>query len=369
MKSISGILLGIVLFLASFAVLYWNEGRVDMSDVAKKAAIIQTDSVTANADLNGQLISASGTVTAEPLIGDDLYLKPGAYFAVERNVDVYAWVERSETVTRNSAENGETTETVYTYVMDWVDEPADSKDFHEPEGHTNPVSTIDEKNSTVSSARVEQYTFTPEVIDLPELAKIVLKADKISLTQNATLVNDTYIYVRNSTTGTYQAPQLGDERVSYTALPVPFEGTVFGQLDGSTIDPFVTKKNDTLYRVFNGSHDESLAILHSEYTMALWAFRLFGFLMMWFGLGALFTPIRSVLDFVPILGGVGKAVIAFITFVAALILSAVTIVVSAILHNLIAVIVVVAVMLVVAIAVGAIAKKNKVAHSPQPAVK
>ncbi|MEK7183821.1 MAG: TMEM43 family protein [Patescibacteria group bacterium] len=369
MKSISGVLFGIMLFLVSFGVLYWNEGRADLSDVAKKAVIIQADSVTSNTELDGQLVSASGTVTAEPLIGDDLYLKPGSYFAVERHVDVYAWVEQSETVTRNPSDGPETTETVYSYVMEWVDEPADAKEFHEPEGHTNPAGTLDESNTTVSSAMVEQYGFTPEVIDLPVLSPVTLKADKVSLTQNATLVSEAYIYVRNSTTGTYQAPQLGDERVSYAVLPVPFEGTVFGKLDGSTIDPFVTKKGDTFYRVFNETHDESVARLHAEYTTALWAFRVFGFLMMWFGLALLFTPIRSVLDFVPILGGIGKAVIAFITFVVALILSAVTVVVSAVLHNLIAVIIVVAVMLGLAMTAGAVAKKNKIAHHPEISTK
>ncbi|MFO0002102.1 MAG: hypothetical protein ACK559_13305, partial [bacterium] len=39
-NSIFGIFLGIVLFVASFGVLYWNEGRVDLSKVAQTSVEI-----------------------------------------------------------------------------------------------------------------------------------------------------------------------------------------------------------------------------------------------------------------------------------------------------------------------------------------
>lgn len=365
--SFGGVIIGVVLFLASFAVLYFNEGRVDLSDIAKKATIIEADNVQANAALEGELVSASGTVTAEPTIGDDLYLKPGAYFAVQRNVDVYAWVEKSETVTRSSAD-GETTETEYTYVMEWTSNPADSSDFHEPEGHTNPPASISEVIMTADDAMLGQYSLTPEVVTLPTLSKLVLKSDLLTLTQNATLANDSYVYVRNSSTGTYAEPQLGDVRVSYDVLKVPFEGTLFGKLEGTSIKPFVTKKGDTLYRIFTESHDESIATLHREYTTALWAFRFFGFLMMWFGLALLFGPISTLIDFVPVLGKVGRMFIGFITFVVSLVLAGVTILVSAILHNIFAVIIVAVLILGGAIAAGKIAKKNQLTTHPEKAV-
>ena len=37
MNSLGGVVLGILLFLAAFILLYWNEGRVDLSQVAKTA--------------------------------------------------------------------------------------------------------------------------------------------------------------------------------------------------------------------------------------------------------------------------------------------------------------------------------------------
>lgn len=361
-KSFQGVLLGIVLFLISFGVIYWNEGRVDMSKIAKKAVVIEASNLGANADSEGQLVSASGTVSSEPLIGDDLYLKPGAYFTLEREVDVYAWVEKSESVTKTDSTGKETTETTYSYVTDWVDSPADSKDFHTPEGHTNPPVDLNDLTVTATSAKLEQYNFSPTGVRAPAPNKISLKADKLALTANASLASDAYIYVRKSATGTYAAPQLGDLRVSYSGLAVPFEGTLFGQQHGSDIQPYVSEDGDELYRVFDGTHDQAVAKMHSEYKGALWAFRLVAFLMMWFGLMAFFGPVSAVLDFIPVVGGVGKALIAAVTFVVALLLSAVAIIVSAILHSIVAVIIVVILVLGAVVGGGALLKKNKVAH-------
>jgi hypothetical protein len=362
MKAFQGVLLGLVLFVVSFGLLYWNEGRVDVSDIAKKAIIIEAANVQANTAAEGQLVSASGTVSAEPLIGDNLYLKPGAYLTVERQVEVLAWVEKSETVTRTDSNGVETSETEYSYLTEFTRDPADSSKFHEPEGHTNIAPAIPELTITTDSARVGQYDLTPEVIQMPSAVTLQLTPDMVSLTENASILAGNSVYVRISNTGAAMDADLGDLRISYQVVKIPFEGTAFGQLDGATIDPYVTKQGDTFYRLFSGSHEQSLALMHGEYKTGLWAFRFIGFLLMWFGLWSLFGPLSRVLDFVPVVGGIGKAFIAFATLAVAFVLSAVTILVSAILHSLLAVIIVVAVILFATLGGGVVAKKNKLSH-------
>lgn len=357
-------LLGIVLFLASFVVLYMNEGRTDFSKIAKKAVVIEADNVQANIDSEGQLVSASGTVLANgSQIGDDLYLNPGPYLNLDRQVDTYAWIEESETVTKTDSAGNETSETIYSYVMDWDDSPMASEDFNEPEGHTNPAPSLSAVTVKADSGSLEQYSFSSSV-DVPPAVKLPLKADMLALTANANLANDTYIFVRNSSTGTYTSPQLGDVRVSYAVLQVPFEGTLFGQLHGTDIEPYVSKQGDELFRVFDGTHDQSIAKMHSEYKSALWAFRLIGFLMMWFGLWSLFGPISTLLTFIPILGSVGKAMIGFLTFSVALLLSGVAIIVFAILHNIFAVIVVCLLILGGLVGSGMMMRKKPTAPNP-----
>lgn len=366
-NALSGLLFGIILFLASFGVLYWNEGRVDFSDIAKKATIINAEAPADNGAAQGLLVSASGTVTAEPAVGDDLYLQPGPYLQVDREVEMYAWVEDSEETTTTKSDGSQTTETTYSYSQEWVNSPADSSNFNVPEGHANPAKSLNNLVTSAASATVEQYAFTPSKVTAPEGKPVVLTADKVALTANATLANDTYIFVRNGTAGTYATPEVGDVRVSYTAVVVPFEGTVFGQLQGEELVPYVTKKYDMLYRVFIGTHDQALVQMHSEYTTALWIFRLVGFLMMWFGLAGLFGPIQGVLDFIPVLGKIGKAFIGFVTFVTALVLSSITIVVSVVLHNIWITLAVVVGVLVLGVVVGKALKKQKLAEHPEAA--
>jgi len=39
-NSIKGVVIGLILFVVSFGLLYWNEGRVDLSNIAKTATEI-----------------------------------------------------------------------------------------------------------------------------------------------------------------------------------------------------------------------------------------------------------------------------------------------------------------------------------------
>lgn len=361
MKAFQGVIFGLVLFVASFAVIYWNEGRVDLSDIAKTATVIESDNLQANVASEGQLISTSGIITAEPQIGDDLYLKSGTYLQVQRHVEVYAWIEESQSVTKTDSTGAETTTTEYSYSLDWVKDPAASKDFHVPEGHTNVTPELKDVTRTPDTARIGQYTFAPKSVVVPDTEMLRLTADKVSLTANATLESDAYIYVRESTTGTYAVPQLGDLRVSYSVVTLPLTGTVMGELHGTSIDPFVSKKGVTLYRVFDGTHDQAVAEMHGEYKSALWAFRMIGFLMMWFGLWALFGPLSAVMSFIPVVGGVGKAVIGVAAFSLAFVLSAVAIIISAFLHSLLAMAIVSAVIIAGAIGSGVMLSKRTAA--------
>jgi hypothetical protein len=66
----------------------------------------------------------------------------------------------------------------------------------------------------------------------------------------------------------------------------------------------------------------------------LWGFRAMGFFAMWLGLGMLVSPLTALLRFIPVLGNLGRKAIGALTFVLALLLSLVIIVISALLHNI-----------------------------------
>ena len=71
-----------------------------------------------------------------------------------------------------------------------------------------------------------------------------------------------------------------------------------------------------------------------------WILRLVGFLLMWIGLGLCFGPITAFLDVLPFLGSAGRFVISMAALPVALVLSLITILISILAHNLLALIVV-----------------------------
>jgi hypothetical protein len=139
--------------------------------------------------------------------------------------------------------------------------------------------------------------------------------------------------------GSLQSPALGDIRIQFSAFLENTYVTVFGKLQGDRIVPFMFEGEHKLYRAFTAERDEAIAILHKEYKTVGWILRIVGFIMMWMGLTMFFGPINAVLDVVPILGSVGRGIVSFVMFIIALILSVVTILISMIAHNLIALII------------------------------
>lgn len=87
-KSVLGVLIGIILFIISFVVLWNSEGRVNLGKVAGKAIVVKSESIQSSAE--GKLIALSGPIEITKLVGDPKYLKPGKFVTLERLVEMYA---------------------------------------------------------------------------------------------------------------------------------------------------------------------------------------------------------------------------------------------------------------------------------------
>lgn len=348
MESFGGMAMGVLLFFASFGVLYWNEGRVDVSTVAVNAVEISADEVDTAAD--GKQVYVYGAVTAEQDLGDGLFLNPKDYLAIQRNVEMYAWTETSKSESDSNLGGSETTETTYTYQTEWISTVPDSSSFYIPTGHTNPAKPYESEEFRVSEVKVGVYDLDFEKIELPNFEKLTVNQDTVTLSGNA-IIKDAYVYIPAGTlapgssavtggTITGTTPQVGDARISYSVIKNGTEGTVFGKLKGEKIEAYVDL-DDTgakVYRFCDSSRDECIAQMHSEYKMMLWIFRAVGFFMMWIGLSMLLGPISTFLDVVPFFGSLSRGLIGVVTLIVALVLSIVTILISMIIHNIVALI-------------------------------
>ena len=408
--SIKGVAVGGLLFICSFIVLWMNEGRVDLSEVAKKSVVANPASV--DSGLNGKFISVTGDLKTDEKIGDPELLNPGNYLRLHRNVEMYAWIETVKTSTEKKTGGKKVETRTVTYSKGWTDKPKLPNEMEQPKGHENIPLTIKDESFSAQKAQVAAYPFEVAEASLPsaeplklsqdmvkgsseeaktdaapadaakpadgekaegdavkpaedkaedkadeddqpkkkdkkkkrkgrsvkkpkplpaEVGKAERKADAIAARKSVSFsfVDDKYLFKGS---GTLAQPEIGDVRISFSALRPGAKVTLFGVLDGGQVRAYKDKES-TLFRALAGSREEAIQTMHSEYQTVGWLLRLVGFLMMWFGLILFFGPINTLLDVIPFLGSAGRFLIAVAMFPIALLLSFVTILLSIIAHS------------------------------------
>jgi len=356
-NSCIGVFVGIILFFGSFILLYWNEGRIDLSIIANAAIILDADKPNSDAALNGKLVSVTGKFGTTEKIGDNLFLKPDTYVYAERIVEMYAWDQESESTEKDNLGGSTTTTTTYNYVKEWAQNPTDSKFFKHPEGHENPVKDIENVLLKPQTAQIGVYNVVPANAKYAMETAGVLSQKQVLLKNNATLEGQ-YIFISKTAGSSLSSPAIGDLRVSYRLWSSGLSATVFGDLDGKNISAHLAPKNTTLYHIFYGDRATAIQTLHTDYVNKLWIFRLLGLLAMWIGLGNVFGPIVTLLHILPTIGNISKRFFSFITFVAAFVLSLLTIGISMILHNPIAIVIALVFAAIVIAIVVVITKKH-----------
>ena len=393
------------------AIAWMNEGRVDLSEVAKKSVVANPASV--DSGLNGKFVSVTGELKTDEQVGDPELLKPGNYLRLHRNVQMFAWVENVKTSTEKKTGGKKVETRTVTYTKDWTNKPKLPTEMENPKGHENIPLTIKDETFSAQKATVGAYPFDPQEASLPsaeqlkltkdmvksaadeakpeattdgaagseakaagdeakaegdavkpadekadeaagddkkskkkkrkgrsvkkprppvaEVGKAERKADLIAARkpQTFSLADDKYLFKGS---GTLSQPEVGDVRISYTALVPGAKVTMFGKLDGGSIQAYKDKES-SLFRAVPGSREEAIQTLADEHKTVGWVLRIVGFLMMWFGLILFFGPINTLLDILPFLGSAGRFLVSVVMFPIALVLSLVTVILSIIAHS------------------------------------
>jgi hypothetical protein len=336
-NSFGGMLGGVIIFLGSFALLYWNEGRVDLSKIAAKA--LEIPAVTSGTSGEGSLVSTTGPITTTTQVGDPDFILPGAYINLERRVEIYAWVETEKEETTTNSDGSETTTTTYTYKKDWTTTLEDSSNFAEPSGHTNPADFDYQPDTwTVPTLKIGELTVPTADLNLPPSSPLTLTKDLLTPT-GLRAQQGNYLFFG---AGSASAPVVGDERLSYQVVKPDFTGTIFGQRTGEQITKFTDPDGNVLFRLFVGGRDAALTLMHQEYVITLWLLRALGLFLMWAGLAGILKPFATIIDRFPFLGSIAKAGVGIVALLIALPLTIVTIIVSMIIHSWLAIVVVLA---------------------------
>jgi len=281
MSSVTGMVLGALLFAASLGILHWNEGRFELSALARGASEVSAIEPGA-ADLAGRLVSVTGNISGSEPIGDGLFLKPGTYVAIKRVSEMYAWTEKSETHMQKSLGGSESKATSYEYAREWRAQIEDSSRFHDPEGHKNPENAVPSREVRAASAAIGTHRIEINGLELPFSNEIRMSADNFMAAPGGSLAEGGYVFRGKGSLG---APMTGDLRIKYYGLKNRADATVFGKIgSGGEIESYTHENGVRFFRVFEGSRDAAVAQLKSKVTILSWTLRGLCLGMMWLAL-------------------------------------------------------------------------------------
>lgn len=167
-SAIKGVLIGGVLFVIAFPVLFWNEGRAvqtakSLDEGAAAVVSVEIDKVDkAN---EGKLVHITGKAeTDETLMDPDFGVSANA-IRLTRQVAMYQWVEKTKKKEKKKLGGGKETTTTYNYSTEWSPTLRDSSKFHTPTGHANPAAIAFGEFSTKAEAvTVGAFKLSPALI-------------------------------------------------------------------------------------------------------------------------------------------------------------------------------------------------------------
>jgi hypothetical protein len=328
-KSIAAIPIGLLMFFASFVVLYQSEGCINFAEVAENSTVIEAATAGGH---DGEFVSLTGTLSSPETLGDPEYLAPGPYLSLSRSVEMYVWVENTETSTRDKVGGGTETTTTYTYALTWTSSPSDGANFEDTAYRgRNPAQTITDASWDLTSATVGAWSFNPNDASMPGGESLTPAAHELrGRAHGRDVGSDGNIYL----SGSSASPTLGDYRISYRALRTGGEVTAFGEAVGNTLIEHRWDEDESAWMgVRNGTREAAMDSFDGEHSAGVWMSRIGGFFMMWFGLGMVFAPIHALAGILPFLKQGSRLIINLITFPLCLLLTLITIVVAKVFHS------------------------------------
>ena len=326
-NSFKGIIFGIILFIASFPLIWWNESRsVDRIKTLDEGRnlVVAVSSQKVNANNNNALIHISGRAVTSDILKDQWFGVAENALKLHRIVEMYQWEEHSKTERSNSGRD-ETSKTTYSYNKTWSAQLIDSSRFKEREGHDNPSSmSYNSETFIASNINVGAFKLTSafvkqidDFISYPLSQQNFDDMDK-RLQQYFRLNGNEYFY------GDPANPQIGAIKIQYSIIK-PLEVSVIGKQNNNTIETYYTK-NGKMKLLQTGvvGAESMFSSAESENTTITWLIRLGAFLAMWIGLAMLFGPITTLSSVVPMMGSIIGAGIAIITGIICIVLSFIT---------------------------------------------
>lgn len=300
-------LVGLLLFLGAFVLLFWNEGRaVEAFAALDRGARIVVDVPADRVDPvnEGKLVHLTGQARVAGVLVDSATGIGGpGLLRLERQVEMYQWHEHRS-------------DKQIEYRKEWASSQQNSDSFRNRQGHENPRMPL--RNASLVSATVSLGAFaidrkvTGEAEPLTELGLIGMKPSG-----NFKLSDD----------GLYQGqdpanPQVGDLRLTFRVVQAGDLSVVAAQRNGRLL-PYLTPDGPSIALAQTGfwGAPEMFKAARDQETILTWVLRLVGVVLMFAGVALVFKPFSALLSGIPLIGDLFDAGVGLVAFVVALPLS------------------------------------------------
>ena len=308
--SFKGILVGLGLFIAGFPLLFWNEGRTVTATKTNEegaASVVEAEVGSIDPAQEGALIHLIGEATTEAVLKDDEYGVSATAFSLSRKVEMYQWVENTETHEEKKLGGKIERTTKYTYSKEWCQSAVNSDSFKES-GHINPPArrALGSDSIYAATAKLGVRNLTASQI------KSISGSETLVTKYNPVTTNE-FFEVTN-----VPEPKIGDIRVTFSVVRSPKEITVVAAQKGDSFMAYTTKgTKKSISHVMAGAVDAAGVFAAAERgnMMMAWILRLVGFLMMYIGVKMVLAPLQVLADVVPFIGsivGFGTGLVAFV---------------------------------------------------------
>jgi hypothetical protein len=327
-QSIAGVFVGLLLVLASFPLLWWNEGRAvhrarSLEEGAGAVIDVPADPVSPAND--GKLVHLSGLAAADQPVTDPDFGISAQAIRLERVAETYQWRETSSTTKRKRLGGSEETVTTYKYEKTWSRSHIDSSSFREPAGHENPPS-LQWEPRTMTAARVtcEAFVLSPELIGKigGSTDRPVARGDDEKMRAAGFTSSEGHTFYRRSPSN----PLIGDVRVRFEVI-LPQTVSIVATQRGTTFEAYHAQAGSDILLLETGtvSAEEMFKSARTSNRILTWVLRAAGFLAMFLGFVLVLRPISVVGSVIPFVGSILAAGAGFVAFFCALALSLTTI--------------------------------------------
>ena len=327
MSSFVGVLFGIILFLGSFFLVWWNEGNSIRSENDLKQGnkdIISVNSDSPIPENENKLVHLSGKVaTADTLIDSEFGITTNA-IALSRKVLIYQWVESTTERTEKEIGGSERVVTEYNYSKNWVSEPNNSSGFKIQEGHLNKCDFPYRDTITMAqNAKVGAFDLTTPLLNqIDKYEDYILDTTSFG---DTFMISSNTIYLGSEKIN--DDPEIGDMKISFQVAKAPEMVSIMAQQVNGTLSAYVGENGTEILKLAYGtvSADNMMKLALEKNTSQTWILRGLGLVLCIIGLSLILKPLSVIMDVLPILGSITNFGTGILSFVLGLILILTTI--------------------------------------------